>query len=168
MLTVPNELLEIRNGSWDTANELAIIVLADTLWSDSNRFWDCWERLCEEYEIEFEDSEGKIEEFTGETLLTLEDLGMLLADQPIRIEVSDLLKEEMWADDLELKKTSLVITMKKAIEENSARTLIEDVIEKASRETKTKMKIAIDLTGKFTRTLQGIDSPVQIEEIKNT
>jgi hypothetical protein len=74
----------------------------------------------------------------------------------------------MWADDLELKKTSLVITMKKAIEENSARTLIEDVIEKASRETKTKMKIAIDLTGKFTRTLQGIDSPVQIEEIKNT
>lgn len=161
---LPKNKIEIENGSWENAKDMAIITLCDEIWSSSKKVWDCWNEICSDY-IFYDVDGDEVKEFViRRTLFDLGDIGLLLAGSKTSIDISYLLGEGDWGDTIELKKVSLLLAVKKAIEKYTAKEVINDALNGASKECGSPLRLVVDAKGEFKRSGDSLVSPVGFEE----
>jgi len=165
MSKVSSDKIIVENGSWENASDEAILMLCDLLLKYSNRVFDMWFKILVDYGLADESQREKARENTDEGLIGVEDIGFILSKVKAPIEVEELITEEFWWDELEMKKISLLLATKKSIEKFSAETLINEVITRTSKIEKEKTIIVVDAKGEFKRSGSIIITPVEYELI---
>jgi len=165
MSKIPPEKIIVKNGSWKTMKDETILMLCDLLLRWSERAFDAWFETLIDYGLANENDREKAREDTLEGLIKIEDIGFILSKVKAPIEVETLITEEFWWDDLEMKRTSLLLGIKKAIEKFSVETLIDEVITRTSRIEKEKTVIVVDAEGEFKRSGSVIITPAEYEKL---
>ena len=165
MSRIPTEKIIIENGSWETASEVAILMLCDLMFVWSEKIFNLWFSIMKEYGLAKEGDKSKWRETFSNGLVLIEDIGFLLSPTRIATDVEELIKNEFWWDELEIKKISLLLAVKRAIEKYSAENLVDEIIKKASKEEQEPTVIIIDAKGRFKRSGSVIVTPAEIEKL---
>lgn len=165
MSKVSSDKIILENGSWETASNEAILMLCDLFLRYSDKVFDTWFKILVDFGLADENQREKAREDTIEGLIEIEDIGFILSKTKAPIEVEELIVEEFWWDQLETKRISLLLAMKRSLEKFSAEALINEVIAKTSKIEKEKTIIVVDAKGEFKRSGSVIITPVEYETI---
>jgi len=83
----------------------------------------------------------------------------------VQTDVKELIEEELWWDELEIKRVSLLLATKKAIEKYSAEKLVDEVIERTSEREGEPTVIVVNAKGEFKRSGSTIVTPAEYKKI---
>ena len=168
---LPENMVIVKNGSWKDVSNPTIVILCDGLWTTSKSVFNEWQKITEKYDLEYEEFSDFSDAEESEGLLGLEDIALIVTRKTTSIEPSDIplfLKQEMWSDEMEIKKVLLSYAVKKTFEKESAKEIVKKHLE--SEETRKKMKplrLVIDAKGEFRRSGGLLYLPVDTEKIES-
>jgi len=168
MIKLPENLVKIENGTWNTMKDISWFMLCDFLFHYSEKVFNAWLEICAENNIIFYNEDGEpIIEYLEEDLFDLEDILFLITPQKQAINIKELISDSQWTDEVENKKISLLLAVRKAIQEHTALNIINEAITRIAEEEGTMVRIKIDAEGKFSKSGTTLITPVEYEKIEN-
>ena len=170
---LPKSLVVIKGGNWNKIPETVLYVACDEICSNSKMAWKIFEDTWEKYGLKLEDDEGVQKEFGGGDVLDLSDLGLMaLPTEKVNDPWAIIDGQDLWADQLEVRKITLLLAVSEAFVKLSARRVVEETLNYRASICleKVPMKghvLEIDSRGRFARSGGTLIVPAGIEHKKD-
>lgn len=165
MSRISSKKIVVENGSWETTKEVSILMLCDLLLRWTDEVFDSWFNVMLDYGLIDKDDKSEAKQTFSDGLIFVEDIGFILSPTRIATDVKALIEDDVWWDDLETKRVSLLFATKMAIENHSAEKLVDCVIKRTSKEEGEATIILVDAKGGFKRSGSIILTPAEYEKI---
>lgn len=167
---VPKKNLKVINGNIDLMSNIAIYSLCDFLFSASEDYWKSMTEIKKNLEKKFHvivgDDEDLFKEYTGEFILDMEDISLMMLPKPMHIPAEDLVYDDKWSDTLETKKMLLILAIDKLLEIHSLKKIISDIIKEENKIKNDEHVLIIDAQGRFRRGKDIVYNPVYLETVE--
>lgn len=167
---LPEKMVIVKNGPWGDVSDSTILILCDELWRTTKSVFNEWQKLMEEYGMEYEEFPDFSSAEESDGLLDLGAIALLATKKTTSIKPTDmplLLEEGMWSDHAEIHKVSLGYAVKKAFEKKSAKKIIKKYLaSEETRKNKKPLRVTIDARGEFRRSGGLLYLPVDTEKVE--
>lgn len=165
MSKISEEMIVVKNGSWETAKDNALLMFCDLMFMWSEKVFDAWFNILVEYGLSEINYKGTAKEELSDGLIQLEDFGFILSPAKIAIDPEELIEDDKWWDEIEFKKASILLATKQVIEKYSAEYIVKEVLDKTAKAKQEPTIIVVDAAGKFKRSGSVIVTPAEIEKV---
>ena len=165
MSKISEDMIVVKDGSWKTVNDNALLMFCDLLFIWSSKVFDTWFDILVEYGLADVGDKRIAKDRFGDGLIELEDFGFILSPAKITVDVEALIEEEKWWDEIEFKRISLLLATKRAIEKYSAEYIVKEVLDRTAKVEQEPTKIVVDAAGRFKRSGTRIVTPAEYEKV---
>lgn len=165
MSKISEDMIIVKDGSWKTVNDNALLMFCDLLFVWSNKVFDTWFNILVEYGLADVDYKIKMKDQFSDGLIELEDFGFLLSPTKITVDAEALIEQQKWWDEIEFKRISLLLATKRAIERYSAEYIVKEVLDRTAKVEQEPTKIVVDAAGRFKRSGTRIVTPAEYEKV---
>ena len=165
MSKISEDMIVVKEGLWKDVDDNALLMFCDLLFRWSNKVFDTWFNILVDYGLTKIEKRDAVREEFEDGLIQLEDFGFILSPAKIAVDIEALIEDEKWWDDIEVKKTSLLLATKQAIEKYSAEYILKDVLERTAKYEQEPTVIVVDATGRFKRSGSIIMTPAEYEKV---
>jgi len=165
MSKISRNKIIVENGSWETASDISILMLCDLLFQWTDEVFNLWFNTLVSYKLLDKEDFPDVKKYYSDGLILVEDIGFILSSSRVQTDVKELIEEELWWDELEIKRVSLLLATKKAIEKYSAEKLVDEVIERTSEREGEPTVIVVNAKGEFKRSGSTIVTPAEYKKI---
>jgi len=166
---LPPEMILVNDGSWSDVTDFLILMLCDKLWK-MDIIKNYWKEFTKKYDLRRSHVDADRKPENTEELFDLEGLVFLSAEKSGLMppeDVSSILTQVNWINNVEADKISLVFAVKKSFEEQTALSLIKEYLTQAEEKHGKPSRIIIDAKGKFRRVGDWLYYPVYTAELSN-
>ena len=164
MAKISEDMIVVKDGSWKTVTDNALLMLCDLLFRWSSKVFDTWFSVLVEYGLTEGSRRDAAKEEFEDGLIALEDIGFILSSMKAAVDIEALIEDEKWWDEIEVKKASLLLATKQAIQKYSAEYIIKEVLERTAKYEQEPTIIVVDAAGKFKRSGSIIKTPAEYEK----